>query len=72
MSAVIEWRDGAREEFGVMSIPGHKQKALYHQEGARVTVLAYFRDDQAADEAERLIDRLATKATEPSASGGAV
>jgi len=43
-------------EFGTMTIPNRKSKALYRTRGAMVEVLAYFRSDDCAEQFEKIID----------------
>lgn len=43
-------------EFGVMSIPNRKQKALYQTRGANIDILAYFRSDGCAEEFETMLN----------------
>ena len=45
-------------EFGVTEIPNRKSKCLYKMRGANLEVMAYFRNDDCADEFSRLIDDL--------------
>lgn len=57
MSAIrIEWKDGAKVEFGVTRLPNRRNPALYKMRRANCDVLAYFRSDDDAKDFERLLD----------------
>ena len=47
------------ESLGVSRLPYRKAKALYAIKGSELWPLAYFRNDEAAAEAERLLQLLA-------------
>lgn len=51
----VETRSG-EIEIGVMSVPGRKGKALYKTRGANIDLLAYFRNDDCAEEFEKALD----------------
>jgi hypothetical protein len=57
LSIRITVKDKGNVEFGVMSIPGRKSKCLYRVMGlGKIVPLAYFRDDQCAEEFNEIID----------------
>ena len=43
---------------GVTRFPHRKSKCLYKVVGNQITPLAYFRDDQCADDFEKFFDRM--------------
>lgn len=52
MSIKFEYRNKNVQgsiEFGVMSIPRRKSKALFLSYGRRIDILAYFKSDEAAE-----------------------
>jgi hypothetical protein len=53
------WRVGAGKSIHVGPLPARKSVALYAAAGGRVDVLAYFRNEEDAERALALIDRLA-------------
>ncbi len=52
----IKIKDKGEIEFGVMSLPNRKSKALYKTRGAMIEILAYFCSDDCADEFQKAID----------------
>ena len=55
MGIKIENRKGDCVEFGVMSIPNRKSKALYLMRGCNTDILAYFTSDDNAERFERAL-----------------
>ncbi len=45
-------------EFGVSRLPNRKNKVLYKLRGAMVEPLAYFRNDECADEFDKMLNRI--------------
>ncbi len=45
-------------EFGVTALPNRKNKILYKARGATLEALAYFRNDECADEFDKMLNRI--------------
>ncbi len=56
MSIKIEVKNKGSVEFGVMSLPDRKSKFLFSMRGGMVEPLAYFRNDECAEQFEKIID----------------
>jgi hypothetical protein len=56
MSIKIEVRGEGTVQFGVMSLPNRKNKLLYTTRGAMIEPLAYFINDDCADQFNKIID----------------
>lgn len=69
MSGSIEFADG--ESLNVGYVPGRKDQALYLEQRGALTVLAFFRTEDRADECWRLLVKLARGRNVESAPPGA-
>lgn len=55
MGIQIDTKNGTIQ-FGVMTVPNRKQKALYISRGANIDVLAYFTSDENAERFDKALD----------------
>ena len=53
--------------YGIGTMPGRKQIALYRAHNAQVKVISYFKDEDEAREFMQFVDKLANKYDDPDA-----